>query len=399
MPRRRIPEHLLTHEQLKRRARNERYRSSNRKDSDFSPSLSDEVSSKNRASREITASVTYKTIEQACYKLTEQNENLSIRSIRNHIGYGSLTTISKYLREWKRLNGVTAGKSTATARARLAKKRRVVTPSVTHKLKLVANGDDTFPGTAGVSNVIEFPLQSHDVSHDFTVTRSSVAIDRGEALKAQNKTLGAMWRECFKATFTPEHLSYVVGWTFQIFAIVALIIGFIWLSVHISGEFFGSKGFETVLGLLLGGGILSLVARLSKSAPRAFFFRSLAYLGTFAFLLVAFSGIKDTAVKESDAYIASKQKILALEEQITVVANTIVKLPPDFSTVRSREYARQDALQKELDAERTHLAQIKPSTASDFSMYGHFIVRFVLDVLVFALFEVLAGLMLRRRED
>lgn len=360
-----------------------------------------------------TRSVTYNDVANACDTLANGNETISLRSVRHHIGSGSMTTISRYVSEWKRNNRITGvslkTKRSVTRAPGVAKKRYGVTPKLIAVNSSDIGGGDIPPCDADIrshhaSNVIEFPYQGNENVPKNQISRASRINE--ETVENENdldvpqvpgKKLGAMWRECLSATFSPDNMVNALLWSAKVLTVLVFIAGSLWLSVHISGEFFGSKGFETALGVLLGGGVLCFLAQASHSVSRAIFFRLLAYLGTLGFLLVAFSGIKDTAVKETEAYTASKRKIETLEEQIRSVGVTVASLPVEYSKVRDKEYARQDSLQKELDAERSRLASIPATVSSDFSVIGHFIARLVLDVLVFSLFEVLAGLLVVRR--
>ena len=116
------------------------------------------------------------------------------------------------------------------------------------------------------------------------------------------------------------------------------------------------------------------------------------------FLLVAYSGIKDVSIKESESYILAQKSIASLEAQIAAVSHNISLLSPEYGKLRDREYARQDQFKKELDVERQKLNLVAPNANADLSVIGNFIARFILDILVFALFEVLAGLVIRRKE-
>jgi hypothetical protein len=319
-----------------------------------------------------------------------------------------MTTISRYVNEWKRNNRITGvslkTKRSVTRAPGVAKKRYTVTPKL-----LAVNSDDIGGGdlppsdvdvrSQGVSNVIEFPYQGYDNMPKNKTARMSPGRGVLDVPQVPSQRLGDMWRECLSATFSPENMAHALSWTFKVLIVLALIAGALCLSVHISGEFFGNKGFETALGVLLGGGILSFLARTSQNVWKAASFRFLAYMGTLGFLLVAYSGIKDVSIKESESYILAQKSIASLEAKIDAVSHNISLLLPEYGKLRDREYARQDQLKKELDVERQKLSLVAPNANADLSVIGNFIARFILDVLVFALFEVLAGWFVMRRKE
>jgi uncharacterized protein (UPF0210 family) len=86
-------------------------------------------------------SVSYQDVSQACDTLTSNGNTISLRAIRHHIGYGSMTTISKFVTEWRKKNGAAGVSAKRKKGTSVTKKRVTVTPA-----KLVANSDDIVTG-------------------------------------------------------------------------------------------------------------------------------------------------------------------------------------------------------------------------------------------------------------
>ncbi len=347
MARKKIPDHLMTREQKMRRSRNEKYR---HKNSD-PYQINSELNIKKNVS-----------IKSPCLKQKiSDHEDLSCHEIGN---------LKKALKT-----------------VQLSEGKVIKFPSQYVSLIETLNSEsnlnlkkDIFPHQEEASKIIE--------------------LNKVNILNKNQRTLLQEWKSVLKILASPQGVTQSLAHIFtfvKFFVLVTLIFSIVALSVHISGDFFGDKGFETALGVLIGGGILSVLAKTTTNLWQAVSFRFLAYIGTAAFLMVAYSGMKNSSLKDSEGYLASQKTINRIEAEIATVSNNLSLLAPEYGKLREKEYERRDKLKLELAQEQSRLRSITPNTHQDIAVIGNFIARFILDVVVFALFEVFAAQFLSTR--
>jgi hypothetical protein len=101
--------------------------------------------------------------------------------------------------------------------------------------------------------------------------------------------------------------------------------------------------------------------------------------------------MKKSTLQEDVGYRLAQQEITRIETELTTVNTTISSLPTTYASARQTEYVERDKLKAELQAANAKLLTISPSTHQDITVIGNFIARFILDIVIFALFEVLAA--------